>query len=300
MAKIGLYDVDGHNFPNLPLMKISAFHKAKGDDVEMLMHFNRYDVVYKSKVFTFSREDNTVIMADEIIEGGTGYGLENKLPSEIERCFPDYSLYPQYASTAYGFLTRGCPNKCPFCIVSKKEGAETRQVAELSEFWSDQRTIKLMDANILAEPRADTMLESLIATGSWIDFTQGLDIRLMDRHRAELLKAMKIKMIHFAWDNPKQDLAKQFEKVKAWMGDMDWRKLRVYVLTNYNSTHEEDLHRIYTLRNLGYDPFVMIYEKNTEPQRTLNLQGWVNNKKIFRVVERFEDYDPKIEGRKSG
>jgi radical SAM superfamily enzyme YgiQ (UPF0313 family) len=123
--KIGLIDVDGHNFPNLALMKISAWHKAKGDTVEWCLPIDHYDIVYQSKVFdeTYSPDIEWMPMADKVIKGGTGYGLDNKLPDEIEHIYPDYSLYPELTKdTAYGFLTRGCPRGCKFCIVASKEG----------------------------------------------------------------------------------------------------------------------------------------------------------------------------------
>ena len=141
MANIGLIDVDGHNFPNLPLMKISAYHKQMGDDVEWWLPLNHYDKVYVSKVFTFTPDIETCINADEVVYGGTGYGLKNNLPDEIEHMYPDYSLYPELTKdTAYGFLTRGCPRACPFCIVAEKEGRKSVKVADLNEFWDGQKT----------------------------------------------------------------------------------------------------------------------------------------------------------------
>jgi len=121
--KIGLVDVDGHNFPNLPLMKLSAYHKRRGDDVEFWEKKSEYDICYKSKVFDFTPEIKDQIKADQIISGGTGYSLKTILPPEVENIMPDYGLYPQY-SEAYGFLTRGCPRNCKFCIVTQK--AEVR------------------------------------------------------------------------------------------------------------------------------------------------------------------------------
>ena len=115
--RIGLIDVDGHNFPNLALMKISAWHKKQGDNVEWGIPMLEYDKVYLAKVFTDSDDFNTVIHANEIIKGGTGYDLKNELPAEIESIYPDYSLY-NITDTAYGFLTRGCPRNCPFCMVT--------------------------------------------------------------------------------------------------------------------------------------------------------------------------------------
>jgi EAL domain-containing protein (putative c-di-GMP-specific phosphodiesterase class I) len=151
--KIGLIDVDGHNFPNLALMKISAYHKAKGDDVEWVFPLDSYDIVYQSKVFddTYSKDIDYYPMADKIIKGGTGYGLNNVLPDEIEHIYPDYSLYPELTKeTAYGFLTRGCPRACDFCIVADKEGRRSYKVADLSEFWNGQKYIKLLDPNLLS------------------------------------------------------------------------------------------------------------------------------------------------------
>ena len=150
---IGLIDVDGHNFPNLALMKISAYHKAQGDNVEWWWGFGDYDRVYMSKVFdeTYSKDIPEPLNAKEIIKGGTGYGLDNKLPFEIEHSAPDYSLYPELTkNTAYGFLTRGCPNNCPFCIVTTKEGRKSCKVANVDEWWKGQKNIVLQDPNILA------------------------------------------------------------------------------------------------------------------------------------------------------
>ena len=288
--KIGLLDVDGHNFPNLPLMKISAYHKSLGDDVEWVNLFEHYDKVYQSKVFTFTPDFEYCVNADEIQKGGTGYSLDNKLLPCIENQCPDYSLYPEY-SEAYGFLTRGCPRGCPFCIVAQKEGRKSVQVADLDNFYRGQKVIKLLDPNITACKDRERLLNQLISSKAWVDFTQGIDIRLVQGIE-ELLAKVKVKTLHFAWDNPKQDLTGYFQSFKD-KTSLDIRKLRVYVLTNFDSTHEQDLYRVYKLREMGYDPYIMIYEKETAPRETRLLQRWVNNKIIFRSVERFEDYDCK-------
>lgn len=300
--KIGLKDVDGHNFPNLPLMKISAWHKFKGDIVEWYepMFSGHCDKVYMSKVFTFTEDYQYCVDADEIIRGGTGYNYPDggeSLPDEIEHIYPDYSIYssliPEVEDTAYGFLTRGCPRGCDFCIVEKKEGKRSKKVADLSEFWRGQKNIVLLDPNMFACPDWKELSQQLINSGAWIDFSQGCDIRLMTREKAEYIKRMKIKQIHFAWDKyedremivPKFD---EFKRITEW----DKRKLGVYVLTNFNTTHEQDLERIYTLRDLGYWPYVMIYEKEKLPRGhiTRKLQRWVNMRAIFENVPRFEEY----------
>ena len=286
--------MDGHRWPNLCLMKLSAYHKGRGDGVGWHKEGEDYDLVYMSRVFsdTYSRDYGGEIHAGQVIRGGTGYGLDNHLPEEAEHMRPDYGLYPQFQGTAYGFLTRGCPRGCGFCIVGKKEGLRTRAVADLSEFWGGEREIKLLDANLLACPEQERLLLQLAQSGAWVDFTQGLDIRLADPERAALLNRVKTKALHFAWDNPGEDLTPYFRRFASLTRIRDSRRLCVYVLTNYGSTHEEDLYRIYALKGLGYEPYVMVYEKPTAPAVTRRLQRWVNNKWFFHAVPDFNDFDP--------
>lgn len=292
--RVGLVDVDGHNFPNLSLMKISAWHKAQGDTVCFASSLDFYDKIYMAKVFTFTEDDLHCYQAKEIVTGGTGYNLTSVLPKEIENIYPDYSLYG-ITNTAYGFLTRGCPRKCPFCIVSQKEGGYSRKVADLNQFWNGQKNIKLLDPNLLASRDHIELLRQLANSNALVDFTQGLDARLLTEENVELINQCKIKMIHFAWDNPKDKKIKKYlinflakSKIK------DFRKLRVYVLTNYWSSHKEDLERVYWLKENGYDPYIMIYDKAHAPKETRYLQRWVNNKQIFRVIEKFEEYNHKV------
>lgn len=286
--KIGLIDVDGHNFPNLVLMKISAYHKKLGDKVEFVNFFEKYDKVYKTKVFTFSEDDYTIVKAKEVMQGGTGYDLSNKLPAEVEKMYPDYELY-NIKNTAYGYLTRGCPRGCEFCIVQKKEGNKSYKVADLNQFWRGQKEIKLLDPNILACSKWEELLKQLIDSKAWVDFTQGLDIRLMTEKKAEMINKIKIKRIHFAWDNYEFNT---YDKLKEFRSKLNFKKqkLGVYVLTNFNTTFEEDLERVYKLKELDYDPYIMIFEKWKCHHEYRRLQRWVNNKIIFRSVDRFEDY----------
>ena len=295
--QVGLIDVDGHNFPNLALMKISAWHKAKGDTVEWCIPLFHYDIVYQSKVFdeTYSPDIDWIPLADKVIKGGTGYGLDNKLPDEIEHIYPDYSLYPELTKeTAYGFLTRGCPRGCSFCIVANKEGGKSYKVADLSEFWQGQKLIKLLDPNILACREHIELLEQLVKSKAYVDFTQGLDIRLTNERNIALINQIKLKEIHFAWDNAKDDLKTYFEQYKALAKHKPHGHYgTVYCLTNFGSTMEENLYRIYTLRDIGFNPYVMIYDKPNAPREIRYLQRWCNNKIIFNSCPRFEDYDYK-------
>lgn len=309
--KIGLIDVDGHNFPNIPLMKISAWHKKQGDSVEWYdpMFSDEKDIVYMSKVFSFSEDYLFPIKAKKIIKGGSGYCIslvngkevydgskDNELPYEIEHIFPDYSIY-EITDTAYGFLSRGCPRGCSFCHVEAKEGRASRKVADLSEFWNGQKNIVLCDPNILACKQWKDLLQQLIDSKAWVDINQGLDIRLMTEEKAEMIKQIKTKNIHFAWDRyeDKEKILPKFKMFKEITG-INYRKLTVFVLCNFDTTLNEDLERIYTLRDIGFNPYVMLYNKEHIPKghELRKLQRWVNNRIIFNSCRNFEDYMKKI------
>ena len=306
--KIGLIDVDAFyrpepKFPNLALMRISAWHKSQGDDVEWwwtdLIH---YDIVYMSKVFSdaYSPDVHEPMNADKVIKGGTGYAihLENgievfdkenhkNLSPEMEHMFPDYSIYPQF-DFAISMTSRGCPRDCPFCHVTQKEQRASIKVADVKDFWNGQPHIEILDPNITACKDKRDLFIQYRETGSTLNFNQGLDMRFINDEDIEDINHMRIVKMHFAWDNPKDDLEGKFRYFAE-----HYRKKQkgmVYCLTNFNSTMEENLHRIYLLRDLGYDPFIMIYNKPNAQQEIINLQRWCNNKFVFAKVKRFEDY----------
>ena len=299
--RVALIDVDGHNFPSLPLMKLSAWHKQDDDTVEWYDPLTAWkdqpDLVYMSKVFTFTPDYPHPVSARTIVKGGTGYYYPDgglPLPLGAEHIYPDYSLYPQLCKdTAYGFLTRGCPRGCDFCIVARKEGTRSEKVANLSEFWRGQKNIILLDPNMFACREWKDLSQQLIDSDAWVDFSQGCDIRLMTEEKAEYIRRMKIKQIHFAWDRY-EDREKIITKFKMFQELTGWGrwKMTVYVLCGFNTTLEQDLERIYTLRDLGYSPYVMIYEKYKlrRGDDLLRLQRWVNSRVTFAAVKRFEDY----------
>ena len=294
--KVGLIDVDGHNFPNLPLMKISAYHKLHDDVVKWYDVANGYyDRIYMSKVFTFSQDYEYPLHSDDVRRGGTGYFYPaggKQLPDEIEKLYPDYDLYG-IKDTAYGFLTRGCPRGCEFCVVGKKEGRQSVKVADLSDFWHGQKFIKLLDPNLLACRECKNLLYSLEESGAYIDFTQGLDARLLTEDIICMISKLRIKMIHFAWDDYSHGTVIvpkliRFAELTGW----ERHRVSVYILTNFRSTFKEDLERIYRIREIGFSPFVMIYNKETLPQKhpLRRLQRWCNNHIFFNTVKKFEDF----------
>lgn len=304
--KVGLIDVDGHHYPNIPLMKISAWHKKQKDHVEWYepMFSGHMDRVYMSKVFSFSPDYEYFIDADEVIKGGTGYAIETKdgqehydstkdnpLPEEVEHIYPDYDLY-NITDTAYGFLTRGCPRGCSFCHVASKEGRCSVKVADLSEFWRGQKNIVLCDPNILAYPGHIELLQQLADSGSRVNFNQGIDIRLVNEENLELLKRIKLDSIHFAFDRwqDKDIIEPRLREFAYKTGyNKDKGRVMVYILCNYDTTIEQDIYRIQLCRELKFSPYPMIYDKEHADPVYRRIQRWCNNF-VFWKVPRFEDY----------
>lgn len=321
--RIGLIDVDGHNYPNLPLMKLSAWHKSQGDKVEwydlisatgyyLATKENMYDRVYMSKVFSdaYTPDYDGFVYADEVVKGGSGYciklidgkeiydkAMDKGLPEEIEHIYPDYSLYG-IEDTAYGFLSRGCPRGCSFCHVKDKEGLVSYKVANLNEFWRGQKNIVLCDPNIIACREWKDLLQQLIDSKATVDINQGVDIRMMTEEKAELIKKIKLKSIHFAWDRytDKEMIIPKFEMFKRITG-FDEHKVVVYMLTNFDTTRQQDFERIEYLRSIRFRPYVMIYNKPSLPKghELINIQRWVNDPKRFW---RFGSYDEFVEAEK--
>lgn len=320
--RIGLIDVDGHNYPNLCLMKISAYHKSLGHHVEWYRPEELYDIVYMSRVFNdeYSEDVPEPTNTVQVIKGGTGYAikledgkevyhkeLDPPLPPEVESMCPDYSLYPQYTGyrkrlskqKAYGRLTMGCPRGCGFCHVAPKEGKCSHKVADVSQFWRGQGHIVLNDPNILACPDAVDLLHQLRDTGASIEFNQGLDARLMTPEKAELLASMRLKMPHFAMDTMeslepvKRGLQMYVDACKRAKGKWNWRNARVYCLTNFNTTHVEDMARIKAIQECQCWPYVMVYNKPSAPPITRRLQRWTNFPAAYAMTKDFDEYQKK-------
>jgi hypothetical protein len=187
-------------------------------------------------------------------------------------------------------MTKGCPRGCPFCHVAGIQGTRVYDFAPLEEFWRGQKEIKLLDPNLTASSNYLEHVRQLEESKAWVDFTQGLDARMLNEERIEALNRVKFRRIHFAWDNPKDKLKSKFELISKHLKRFSRSTVSCYVLTNYNSTFEEDLYRVETLRSLGIQPYVMIYQKSTAPHEVRQLQRYCNPI-VFWKIKSFKEYN---------
>lgn len=254
---IGLHDADMEHlntkrhkktFPNYAIMKISAYHKALGDTVEWWEPSKSYDRVYSSKIFDFTPENP--LLPGNTIMGGTGYGLFSDLPKEIDEMFPDYSLYPD-CDYAIGYITRGCPNNCRWCIVPHKEGAVRPYRTWEQLVRPDSNKLVLMDNNILSLDYGVEQLKSLIDSGYSIDLNQGLDARLVTDSIAAILANLKwIKFIRFSCDSiPQIEAVKNAAALLEKYGVKPYR-LFVYLLVTSDLQNAE--YRVEQLKTERY------------------------------------------------
>lgn len=297
--KIGLIDVDGHNFPNLALMKLSSYHRMKGDNVEWHSPSSHYEIVYKAKVFTFTKDYSFPIDADEIITGGTGYDTNSFLPDKADGIQPDYWLYHNSkfydSSLAYGFLTRGCPNKCSWCIVPKKEGSITPYM-DVEEVALGRKKLILMDNNILTSDYGLSQIEKIVRLGYRIDFNQGLDARIIASNPeiAKLLSKVKwIRFIRLACDtqSSKEPLLKAVEALRSSINNST--QFFVYVLLN---TLPDSYDRINFCRQLNLYAFAQPYRDFTPnqiiPQWQKDMARYTNLKWLYKSID-FKEFIPR-------
>jgi len=310
---IGLIDVDGHgNFPNLALMKLSAYHKANGDNVEWYSIVGEYDIVYMSKVFTHTMDYLHIIPnAKEIIRGGTGYDVTSSLPEKAEKIIPDYSIYPFIdGKTAYGFLTRGCIRKCPWCIVPKKEGY-IHPYQDVDEIAVDGRTnLILMDNNILAA--GDYGMEQLnkIADKKYrVDFNQAMDARLVTDDIAKVLARIKWinSRIRFACDTKAQikDCERVIDKLTrcGFNGDFFMYTILMGDINEcYDRTHywwernkQERVKNPKRLQSItiAAQPYLdFSTTRQNIPQWQKDMAHWANKRSLFNTID-FKEFSPR-------
>jgi len=289
--RIGLIDVDGHNFPNLALMKIAAFHKKQGDTVEWVNYFERYDKVYASKVFTFTPDICSVIQAEEIECGGTGYNIHKKLPDEIESEHPDYSIYPMFKFSLQ-FFSRGCIRHCPFCIVREKEG--NIKPVEPMLLNPNGKSIEVLDNNFFANPEWKKSVEYLINQKQPINL-HGVDVRIMNEEQAYWLSKLRIDSgkVHIAWDNPRDNIIPQLKELIKYVKPY---KITCYIIIGFNSSIYEDYERVIKLRELGVNPFIQPYRdfhnKRISTQYEKDFASWVNKKERLKSFD-FKNFSPR-------
>ena len=291
-GRIGLIDVDGHRFPNFALMRMSAYHKSHGDNVEWAVPAKTYDIVAASKIFTFSPDfDYSGINTHKMIKGGTGYDIDSRLPKEIEESTAmDYSLYPQYQFSIQ-FFSRGCIRHCPFCLVREKEGYITPVTpVNLNPLG---KHIEVLDNNFFANPAWHDAIEYLLSAKQKVNL-HGVDVRIMDEEQAYWLNRLPLyKSIHIAWDFPQLDLTEKLREVTRYIKPY---KLMCYVLVGFNSTIEEDMYRIERLRELKIKPFVMPYRdfgnNHVPTQYEKDLAQYVNKPMIFKSCT-FAEFSPR-------
>ena len=302
MSEIGLIDVDGHgNYPNLALMKISAYHKQMGDNVEWYTPFaEKYDIVYVAKVFSFTNDYMYAVNnADCVVRGGTGYDYRTVLPTQIDRMQPDYTLYTYIdRHTAYGFLTRGCPNKCKWCVVPKKEG-NIRPYMDVDDIAIDNRhNLVLMDNNILAAwDYAMEQFEKIINGRYRVDFNQGLDARLVDDEAAKMLAKIRwINTIKFGCDTPMQinDVERAIRLIDRYSANPKQYLLYTIITKDMNESYERISHfrRNKRIRVQAQPYRDLDNSKQVLPQWQKDMARRANRKEIFKTVD-FKDYVPR-------
>lgn len=317
--RIGLVDVDCHAkkkkrgatvYPNLALMKISAWHKSKGDTVEWYSSFGSYDVVYMSKIFNFTPDFPYVIRnAGRIVKGGTGYSLTVTLPDDIDRTQPDYSIYPALPKdVAYGFLTRGCPNKCPWCVVPRKEGGLYPYMDVDEVATPERRKLILMDNNFLAAgDYSIDQLHKIIERDYRVDFNQAIDARLVDTVNAPLLAKVHwlYRRIRFGCDTTKQ--IEQCERAMRLIDGYGYRgeyfiycmitddfkesyqRIMFWWEINQRARESHSGNQVYPYAQPYRDP-----DKRTSPipQWQKDLASWTNKKMCFETCS-FGDFQPR-------
>ena len=256
--KIALFPLE--NVIYTSFLQINNYHRLHADDVSWYsaLRHNEYDKVYCASLFTFT--DKSMVRPD-MITGGTGFDLKKRLPPEIEECGYDYSIYPK-CTNSYLWFSRGCNRRCGFCVAWEKEGK--MHPVEPKNPNPHEREIHIMDNNPFMNPEKDRMVDYVLKSKLPVVFESGIDCRLPIEDYGSDLAKMRIKRLHTAWDNPKDDLT---ENLKALIKHVPAWKIGVYVLIGYDSTREEDWHRVTEIEKLGMDPWVMPYDLKDPYQR---------------------------------
>jgi len=297
--KIGLYDVDS-TIPNLALMKLSAFHKERGDSVEwflpnMTIGEGGFDKVYASTVFKDVPDDDlsdhSNLDPTRMTIGGSGWNLEGRLPPEIHRRVPDYSIYGYKHSL--GFTARGCRFNCKFCIVPQKEGRPKHENT-IDEIWTqrDSDFVVLLDDDFFGGPQWAERVAELRQHNLKVCFSQGINIRIITEEQCAALASLRFTNLHdtrhqvyFAWDRFRDERLIDAGIQRVWAAGIKPWQMAFFVLIGFDTTEEQDLYRVTKIRKLGCDAFAMPHKKNDPYQSA--FARWVNGR--LKNVE-WKDY----------
>ncbi len=311
--RIGLIDVDG-TLPNLALMKLSAWHKSQGDDVEFALPIGNYDHVYAITIFTRSRamcEELLAWYGERISIGGTGWDVTGRLPEEVEHMRPDYDLYraedivprmrgimtkaarmrkaQTIVDAGIGFTSRGCVRNCGFCFVPRKEGM-LQQATPIAEIINPRsNVIILCDNNLTADPLCIEKLHEIRDRRLVVDINQGFDVRLMTPEIAQAMSEVKmLRSVHYAWDLMKFE--KQVMDGIRVLGEFvrPYRQL-CFMLVGYDTSFDDDMYRFRRLTELGISPYVMVYNE-ADDAKLHHFERWVNGR--FCKACSFDEYLP--------
>jgi len=286
--KIGLIHIDG-KMPNLALMKLSAYHKTKGDSVKLIKpHIKTgyerimecFDKTYIGVIFEENVE-KTKIFAKQFknVEIGGYYYNPNKiLPDNIEHIMPDYDIYN--CNYSMGFTTRGCIHKCPWCIVPKKEG-KIRPNADIYEFWNRKhKHLEILDNNPMAHPEQFKKIAYQISSNNLTASFHGLDVRLLNDKNTSILATMKFKPEpRFAFDT--MEIEPYVLRGIKLLQKHGINRALWYVLVGFNTTWEQDMYRIMLLKKYNQRPYVMRYKKVKGIRKYADLASWVNQHQFF-------------------
>ena len=328
--------IDG-KFPNLALMKLSAWHKAQGHTVHFTKQTRRsmdepdYAKVYGSAIFTFSRprvEDfqkqfpGAIVGGtwnqDEWVNGVEPITVETMIGHEYEHY--DYSLYPNF-DASIGFTQRGCRLRCDFCCVPKKEG-RPRPVSTVPELWRGPgfpKHLHLLDNDFFGQPRAawQARIEEMITGGFRVCMNQGINLRLIDDEGARAWAAVpyyddsfKVRRLYTAWDNLKDERIFMRGVERLEKAGIPPHHLMVYMLVGFDpeETWQRLFYRFNKMVALGIRPYPMVF--NAQKHKKLPLDGINTNieKKTIGDFQRwvirksynfipFEEYNPNAKGR---
>ena len=341
-GKIALIDADlldnGTRHPNLVIMKLSSYFKSKGCEVRLIEDYSeliseeitlfqldneqqcpgkydnvfKYDAIYISKVFDFTKIDDGLLEFKHVYIGGTGFFFDHspRKTKKIEHCMPDYHVYDEfiehdtkknkeswykdYLDYSIGFATRGCFRQCAFCVNHNCKKVEFH--SHISEWYDPTRKyIYLWDDNILGYPHWKDVFDELAEIGKPFQFRQGMDIRLLTAEKAKILGNAKQHGDYiFAFDHI-EDAPLIEKKLTLWRKYCD-KPTKLYVLAGFDGQDEKEIEsvfeRIRILISYGCLPYIMRHENYLNSKYRgmfVQLARWCNQPQFLKKLS-FRQY----------